>query len=66
MLMIVQFYCLFNNFAEILCPNPARAWMSVSVDCCVLPSRGLHIGIIVIPQEIYWVVCMTVMVKLGQ
>jgi hypothetical protein len=43
--------------------NPARAWMSVRCECCLLSIRGLCDGLITRPGESYRVcVCMYVYV----
>ena len=36
---------------------PQGAWMSVSCECCVLPGRGLCVGLITRPEESYRVWC---------
>jgi len=39
---------------------PPGAWMSVSLQCCVLSGRGLWIGLITRPEEPYRVWCVWV------
>jgi hypothetical protein len=52
-------YC--RSLAGILGSNLAgRAWMSVSVDCCVLSGRGLCDGLIARPEKSYRLWCVVV------
>jgi hypothetical protein len=43
-----------RSIAGIAGSNPARAWMSVSCVCYVLPGRGLRDGPITCPEGCYW------------
>ena len=46
---------------------PPGAWMYVSCECCVLPGRGVCVGLITRPEESYRVWCvLSVIVKSGQ
>ena len=42
-----------RSLAGIVGSNPAGAWMSVHVECCVLSGRGLCDGLITCPEESY-------------
>ena len=39
---------------------PLWAWMSVCCECCVLPGRGLCVGLITRPKESYRLWCVIV------
>ena len=49
-----------RSLAGIAVSNPARAWMSVCWECCVLSGRGLCDGLITRPEESYRLWCVIV------
>jgi hypothetical protein len=49
-----------RSLAEIVSSNPARSWMSVCYERCVLSGRGLCVGLITRPEESYRVCCVWV------
>jgi hypothetical protein len=51
----------FRSVAGIARSDPAAAWMSVCCQCCVLSSRILCIGLIVVQKS--HVVCLSVIVN---
>jgi hypothetical protein len=42
---------------------PPEVWTSASCECCVLPGRGLCVGLITRTEESYRVVSLSVIVK---
>jgi len=53
------------SLVGVVVSNPVGAWVSVCHECCVLPGRGLCVGMITPPEESYRVyvyVCMCVYV----
>jgi len=49
-----------SSLAGIVGSNPAGAWMSVCVECCVLSGRGLSDGLIPRPEKSYRLWCVAV------
>ena len=39
---------------------PPGAWISICCECCVLPGRGLCVGLITYPEESYRLWCVAV------
>jgi hypothetical protein len=53
-----------SSLTRIVGSNPARVWMSVSCECCVLSGRGLCDGLVTRPEESYRMWCVySVIVK---
>ena len=50
-----------RSCAWIVVSHLVGAWMSVSLECCVLSGRGLCVGLITRPEES--AVCLSVIVK---
>jgi len=52
-----------RSLAGVAGSNPARDWMFVCCECCVLSGVGFCVELITRPEESHQVVCLNVIVK---